>query len=127
MIVDDEVGFLATMASSLRAHGYQVITAMDGESALLEFREHGENLDLVITDLVLPGMSGWEVFTGIREKSPEMPILIMSGHLEPKLEAAVRRSGASGFVQKPFGLGVLLRRVKDILAKSNAAGADYDI
>ncbi|GAB5558701.1 MAG: PAS domain-containing sensor histidine kinase [Synoicihabitans sp.] len=121
MVVDDEVGLLATMASSLRAHGYEVVTAMDGESALLEFKEHGESLDLVVTDLVLPGMSGWEVFTGIREQIPDLPILIMSGHLEPKLEAAVQRSGAAGFVQKPFSLGVLLRRVSQIIAERRSA------
>ena len=123
-MVDDEQGLLATMASSLRNQGYKVITATDGEGALLKFHEHVKELDLVITDLVLPGMSGWGVFTQIRESEPDLPVLIMSGHMEPKIEAAVNRSGAAGFVQKPFGLNVLLRRIRDLMpsdASSDAA------
>jgi CheY-like chemotaxis protein len=117
LMVDDEEGLLETMASSLRDRGYEVITATDGESALLEYREHARDLDLVITDLVLPGLSGWEVFTAIRRAAPDLPVLIMSGHLEPKLEAAVNRSGAAGFLQKPFGLNLLLNRVRELLGK----------
>lgn len=115
LLVDDEQGLLSTMASSLRTHGYEVLTAHDGEAALVEYEEHANQLDLVIVDLVLPGMGGWEVFTHIRESTPELPVLIMSGHLEPKLEVAVNRSGAAGFLQKPFGLNMLLRRVQELV------------
>jgi two-component system, cell cycle sensor histidine kinase and response regulator CckA len=118
LLVDDEEGLLETMASALRKHGWEVITAHDGESAVLEFRQHQGSFDLVITDLVLPGMSGWEVFSIIREAEPKLPILIMSGHLEPKLEAAVNRSGAAGFMQKPFGMTLLLRRVQSFLSRA---------
>lgn len=117
LLIDDEEGLLETMASALRKHGLEVITARDGESAVLEFRQHQGSLDLVVADLVLPGMSGWEVFSVIREADPKLPVLIMSGHLEPKLEAAVNRSGAAGFMQKPFGMTLLLRRVQSFIAK----------
>lgn len=118
LLIDDEEGLLDTMASALRKNGMEVVTARDGESAVLEFRQHQGTLDLVVADLVLPGMSGWEVFSLIREADPQLPVLIMSGHLEPKLEAAVNRSGAAGFMQKPFGMTLLLRRVQSFLAKS---------
>ena len=117
LLIDDEEGLLETMASALRKHDMEVITANDGESAVLEFRQHQGSLDLVVADLVLPGISGWEVFSVVREADPELPVLIMSGHLEPKLEAAVNRSGAAGFMQKPFGMTLLLRRVQSFLAK----------
>ena len=123
LMVDDEQGLLATMASSLPNQGYKVITATDGEGALLKFHEHVKELDLVITDLVLPGMSGWGVFTQIRESEPDLPVLIMSGHMEPKIEAAVNRSGAAGFVQKPFGLNVLLRRIRDLMPSDVSSDA----
>lgn len=116
LLVDDEEGLLETMASSLRGSGFEVVTAIDGEIALLEYKQHAGRLDLVVTDLVLPGMSGWEVFTHLREADPKLPVLIMSGHLEPKLEAAVNRSGAAGFVQKPFGMNAFLQRVRTLLA-----------
>lgn len=125
LLIDDEEGLLETMASALRKHDMEVITANDGESAVLEFRQHQGSWDLVVADLVLPGMSGWEVFSVIREADPELPVLIMSGHLEPKLEAAVNRSGAAGFMQKPFGMTLLLRRVQSFLSRQTAdSGGD---
>jgi PAS domain S-box-containing protein len=117
LLIDDEEGLLETMASALRDRGFEVVTALDGESAILEYRQHAGTLDLVIADLVLPGMSGWEVFSHVREADPKLPVLIMSGHLEPKLEAAVNRSGAAGFLQKPFGMAVFLRRVKSLITQ----------
>jgi len=121
LLIDDEEGLLETMASVLRKSGLEVITAADGESALLEYRQHTAELNLVIADLVLPGMSGWEVFSHIRESDAELPVLIMSGHLEPKLEAAVNRSGAAGFLQKPFGMGAFLRRVQELLTVESSS------
>lgn len=125
LLIDDEEGLLETMASVLSKNGLEVITARDGESAVLEFRQHQRTLNLVVTDLVLPGMSGWEVFSQIREAEPSLPVLIMSGHLEPKLEAAVNRSGAAGFLQKPFGMTLLLNRVRSFLTPA-AEGRDDD-
>jgi len=122
LLVDDEEGLLETMASALRKNGMEVITAHDGESAVFEFRQHQGSLDLVVADLVLPGMNGWEVFSVIHEADPALPVLIMSGHLEPKLDAAVNRSGAAGFLQKPFGMTVLLRRVRSFLARPSPRG-----
>ncbi len=122
LLIDDEEGLLDTMATALRNHGIEVVTALDGESAILEYRQHAAELDLVIADLVLPGMSGWEVFSHIREADPQLPVLIMSGHLEPKLEAAVNRSGAAGFLQKPFGMAAFIRRVKGLISQVSHHG-----
>lgn len=127
LLVDDEEGLLETMAAALRKSGLEVITANDGESAILEYRQHADELDLVIADLVLPGMSGWEVFSHIREADYQLPVLIMSGHLEPKLEAAVNRSGAAGFLQKPFGMTAFLRRVRGLLAQTTESGGGAGI
>jgi len=127
LLIDDEEGLLETMASVLRKNDLEVITANDGESALLEYRQHAQEIDLVVADLVLPGMSGWEVFSHIREADPPLPVLIMSGHLEPKLEAAVNRSGAAGFLQKPFGMKAFLDRVGGLLNRDAAPPAGSGI
>lgn len=120
LVIDDEVGLLNTMVESLQRVGYRSMGAQDGETALKLFREHAATIDLVICDLVLPGMNGWEVFTAMREIRADVTVMIMSGHLEPRLEAAVSRSGAAGFLQKPFSITTLVKRVRETVGKRGA-------
>lgn len=119
LVIDDESGLLETIVETLIREGYDAIGVTDGPSALKVFREHAGNFDLVICDLVLPKMNGWEVFTGIRDIRPDAPVVIMSGHLEPKLKDAVQRSGALGFLQKPFSMGAFLRFVQKLVPSSD--------
>jgi two-component system cell cycle sensor histidine kinase/response regulator CckA len=115
MVVDDESGLLDMMVSALRRSGFAVISAKTGEDAIELYRANVQRIDLAILDLVLPQMSGWELFSQMRGISPLVQVLIMSGHLEPKLESAVSKSGAQGFIQKPFAMATFLRRVSEIL------------
>ncbi|WP_225919287.1 ATP-binding response regulator [Actomonas aquatica] len=115
LVVDDESGLLTTIVETLRREGYFAIGAADGLEALKLFRQYQGQFDLVICDLVLPKMNGWEVFTGMREIRADVAVVIMSGHLEPKLKDAVQRSGASAFLQKPFSMGAFLRFVRKLV------------
>ncbi len=116
MVIDDEQGLLDTIVETLERAGYEAVGFTEGISALEAFRERHGAFDLVICDLVLPKMNGWEVFTGMREVRADAPVVIMSGHLEPKLKDAVQRSGATGFLQKPFSMGAFMRFVKQLVA-----------
>ncbi|MCC5022109.1 MAG: response regulator [Candidatus Synoicihabitans palmerolidicus] len=100
LVVDDEEGLLATLVTALTRAGHDAMGATDGETALKLFREHASDLDLVIW--CFPRCGRMEVFTAIKEMKPEVRVLIMSGHLEPKLENAVGRSGADGFIKSRF-------------------------
>ncbi len=115
LVIDDESGLLETIVETLIREGFEAIGVTDGPSALKVFREQAGDFDLVICDLVLPKMNGWEVFTGMRDIRPDAPVVIMSGHLEPKLKDAVQRSGAIGFLQKPFSMGAFLRFVQKLV------------
>ena len=111
LLIDDELSLLATLTDALQHHGYDVMAAHDGLAGVELFKNHGHNISLVICDLILPQVSGWDIMTKIRELNPTVPVLVMSGHLEPKLESAVARSGAAGFLQKPFSVDTALRRI----------------
>jgi len=116
LVVDDESGLLDMIKLALGRRGYTVLTASTGEEAVEIYGKQPSRIDLAILDLVLPNMSGWEVFDQMREINPGVRVLIMSGHLEPKLHSAVRRSGAKGFIQKPFSMTTFCRQVAEVFA-----------
>lgn len=120
LVIDDERGLLETLACAIRRLGCEVHTASDGIEGLERFKQHADRLNLVLCDLGLPRLSGWDVFTAIRSIRPGLPVLVMSGHVESKLNAAVNRSGAAGFLQKPFSVATAMQQVRQVLG----AGVD---
>ena len=111
LVVDDE-SLLLTMADTILSDfGYKVLTANSGQKALQLLAQPGTRVNLVITDLVMPGMGGRELIERIRQQGLEMPILPTSGYVLPE----DKQTGA-GYLQKPFTSTDLLRKVKIALA-----------
>jgi two-component system, cell cycle sensor histidine kinase and response regulator CckA len=111
LIVDDEDLLLTMGRTVLTAFGYQVLTANSGQKALDIFAQPGTQIDLVITDMVMPNMSGRELIERLRKLKPEQRIISASGYVRPS-------SGeeAEAYLQKPFTSQELLRKVKQALA-----------
>jgi CheY-like chemotaxis protein len=99
----------------LSDYGYNVLTAGSGEKALAILSEDDACVDLVVTDLVMPGMGGRELVERIRQIAPRTRILCTSGYVPP----ADKQSGTQ-FLQKPFTSSGLLARVKRVLAAKAA-------
>ncbi len=110
LMVDDEDLLLNMGQMVLSSYGYRVLTANSGQDAL-KILEGGEPIDLVITDLVMPHMSGRELIERIREMSPSMRILCTSGYVRGQ-----NVEEESGYLQKPFTSQELLKKVKQSLA-----------
>jgi len=111
LVVDDET-LLTTMAEAILSDfGYKVLTANSGRKALEILERPNSEVDLVITDLVMPGMGGRELTERIRALGLQMPVVAMSGYVLPE-----DKSGQSLYLQKPFTTVDLLRRVKAALA-----------
>ena len=109
LLVEDNLEILRSLADLLRESGCRVIEASDGMTALSRIRS--ELVDLVLTDLAMPGVSGWEVATACRERYPNAPIGLITGfgdHLEPD---KIERHGIQFVVAKPFTSTELLREV----------------
>jgi len=110
LVVDDE-NLLLTMAETiLTDYGYKVVTANGGQQALATLARDDLHADLVVTDLVMPGMSGRELVERIRQLAPTLKILCTSGYAMP----ADKRTGAA-YLQKPFTSAELLAKVKQVL------------
>jgi two-component system KDP operon response regulator KdpE len=118
LVVDDEPQILRVMRASLPARGYEVRTAPGGLEALDEINK--EMPDLVVLDLVMPGVSGLEVCQRIREFS-QVPIIVLSARGSEKDKVAALDLGADDYVIKPFGMDELLARMRAVLRRSPAA------
>ena len=118
LVVDDEPQILRSLRTTLAAHGYDVQTAASGEEAVALVEGHMP--DLVVLDLVLPGISGLDVCRYLRERSP-VPILILSARGDERDKVAALDLGADDYLTKPFGVNELLARIRAALRR--AAGA----
>jgi two-component system, cell cycle sensor histidine kinase and response regulator CckA len=115
LLVEDEESLRALVSRVLLGCGYTVLEAGSGEEALRVAAEHDGSIDLLLTDVVMPGLGGRQLGEQIRELYPGVRVLYMSGHTED----AVVRSGVLHeevpFLQKPFRPTTLTRKIRDIL------------
>jgi two-component system, OmpR family, KDP operon response regulator KdpE len=115
LVVDDEPQLLRVMRTSLPARGFDVRLMQSGEDALDEIRK--EMPDLIILDLMMPGLSGLEVCRRVREFSP-VPIIVLSAKGSETDKVAALNLGADDYVTKPFGMEELLARIRAVLRRS---------
>ncbi|HEY0945507.1 MAG TPA: response regulator [Opitutaceae bacterium] len=118
LLVDDEESLLHALSFALTRNGCEVLKARDGFEAVDTFKAHSREIALVLCDLGLPNMSGWEAFMKMKEVSPDVRVLVMSGHLEPTLHAEITRAGAKGFLQKPFSVASAVAEVRALLGQT---------
>lgn len=106
LLIDDEVEFASTLAERLNLRGFSTCVLFDGETALA--RLGAESFDLVLLDVMLPGMHGLEVLRRIREMRPETPVILLTGHSSTKDGIEGMRQGAKSYLSKPIDLRELL-------------------
>jgi CheY-like chemotaxis protein len=115
LIIEDEEFLIEYMEGVLRGKGYQTLTARDGEAAIEIYKNHGKDIDLVVSDLGLPRLSGRDVFTRLKEINPGLKLVVASGYIEPELRTEMTRSGAKEFLQKPYQPSAILKCVRKVL------------
>jgi len=119
MVVDDERFIIEITGEWLRELGYQVVEASSGQEALGAYEARRGGIDLVILDMVMPGMDGGETFDGLRAIDPDVKVLLISGYgLNGRIKE-IRSQGCRGFLQKPFTILQLSEKIKAILAEAS--------
>lgn len=121
LFVEDEELLLDLMRELLQEQGYRVIVAKDGLEAIEVFSKQRAEIDLVVTDMGLPGLGGWEVFLRIREIDPNAKVLLASGYLDPDMKAKMLRAGAADLLQKPYVPSELFQRIRKALDQPGGA------
>ncbi len=120
LIVDDDRDMVRGLEDNLTLEGYEVLTARDGQAGL-ETAE-SERPDLVILDILMPGMDGLEVCRRLRRQNAEVRILLLTAKGQESDKVIGLELGADDYVSKPFGLLELLARVKAQLRRARASG-----
>ncbi len=114
LIVEDELPIAEGLKFNFQQEGYSAQICGDGPSALAAMRGADGAFDLVVLDLMLPGMSGYEICKEIRAHDPHVPILVLSARSDSKDKAYAFDCGADQYVTKPFDLGEVLSRVRNL-------------
>jgi two-component system cell cycle sensor histidine kinase/response regulator CckA len=118
LLVEDEIAFCEMTAELLRKEGYNVLEAADGPSAIARAREYGEPIDVLLTDLVLPGLNGREVANRISESRPGVKVVYMSGYTAPSVINQGLLESNVVLLPKPFTRVTLLRKLRAVLDRA---------
>ncbi|MFA7677767.1 MAG: response regulator [Candidatus Omnitrophota bacterium] len=120
LIADDEPDFIYVLSVRLEVNGYEVITARDGEEALSKTKE--EEPDLVILDLMMPKINGFEVCRMLKfdDAYKSIPIVILSALDQQRDREKATTNGADAYFIKPFDLKLLLTKIEDLLKRGSS-------
>ncbi|MCJ7603531.1 MAG: response regulator [Desulfobulbaceae bacterium] len=111
LLVDDEEEFCKMLSERLENRGMKVSAVLSGEDAVA--RVEDQNFDAIIVDLAMPGIDGLETLRRIKEKRPDLEILMLTGHGTIKTSIEAMKLGAEDFLEKPVDMKVLLEKISD--------------
>jgi CheY-like chemotaxis protein len=120
LLVEDDQTMRLAAQQLLSKVGYRVVTAVDGQNGLDAYRAHRAALSLVITDVVMPKLSGFDLYESIRGESRGVPVLFMSGFPAPNFRKTVGQDPRVAFVTKPWTASELLAQVRQLLEVPHA-------
>jgi len=115
LLVEDEASVRQLVREILESKGYRVLEAENGPAGLIASSHYKEKIDLIITDVVMPGMSGRELAQHVLESRPEIKVLYLSGYTEEAIVNEGSLDSGKAFLQKPFTLQNLSRKVREVL------------
>ena len=117
LLIDDEKMIIDVGQELLQELGFDVLTATSGPDAIDIYRQKSADIDLVIMDLIMPGMSGGETFDRLKEIDTQVKVLLSSGYSINGQAAKILERGCDGFIQKPFNINQLSEKIQGIIAK----------
>ena len=120
LLIDDEEIITDVGQAMLENLGYRVIVANGGQQAVETLRNRTEQIDLVILDMIMPGIDGGKTFDRIRAIRPSLPVLLSSGYSLDGQANRIIQGGCDGFIQKPFNLYQLSVKVRQVLSSKTA-------
>jgi CheY-like chemotaxis protein len=115
LLIDDEKIIIDVGKELLRKLGYKVLSAGGGREAIDVLKINKDKIDLVILDMIMPIMGGGEVYKRIKQISPDVKVLLSSGYSINGEASEILKRGCNGFIQKPFSIKDLSKKIRDIL------------
>jgi DNA-binding response OmpR family regulator len=115
LVVEDERLMRRLLERILCTNDTSVLLAADGQEAVDIYRDHKWQISVVLLDLGLPKLSGWEVFKNLKQQNPNVCVIVASGYLDPDLKSRMRDAGVQYFIEKPYKLDELLATLHGVI------------
>ena len=127
LLVDDDHEMLIALKEGFQKYkdSFSILLAADGLKAVESLKKN--TTSLVVTDLKMPGMDGFELLVHIMEQYPDIPVIIITGYSTPEMEHLAREGGAIGYVAKPFLIENLARQIMSTLRKESEGGTLHNV
>ena len=123
LLVDDEAMIMQVGKGILEALGYKVLTATSGKEALEVYQANRDAIAITILDMVMPGLGGGETYDALKSMNPDVKVLLSSGYSSAGQATEILQRGCNGFLQKPFNIGALSEKIREILDSSGFLAA----
>jgi PAS domain S-box-containing protein len=117
LLVDDEDMIIQVGQDMIESLGYEILTAKNGKEAVEIYEKNIEKIDMVILDIIMPVMDGGETYDKLKEINPDIKVLLSSGYGINGQATEILDCGCNGFIQKPFNMKALSKKIRDILDK----------
>ncbi len=111
LVVEDEEKMVYLLRKALLRNEYDVLVAPDGEQAMDLYHRHKEKIRVVLLDLGLPKIAGWEVILRMKKENPNVKVIVTSGYIEPDLKSKMQHAGVQGFIEKPYNPADIIQMV----------------
>jgi two-component system, cell cycle sensor histidine kinase and response regulator CckA len=115
LVVEDESLMRRLLERILCTDDTSVMLAADGQEAIDMYRDHKQEIGVVLLDLGLPKLSGWEVFKNLKQQNPDVCVIVASGYLDPDLKSRMHDAGVQYFIEKPYKLNELLATLQGVI------------
>jgi DNA-binding NtrC family response regulator len=115
LFVDDDLHLLISSTECLKNEGFNVIAAASPLEATVLFAKHMSEIDILITDVQMPGISGPELYSKLATEKPDLPVLFISGQLKPPVIEDKGSNQRAAFLEKPFTPDMLIQKVKEMV------------
>ena len=120
LIVEDDEPLLRLLRFFLSDEGYNVLSASTGEEAVDTYKKHRREIDLVLTDLGLPGLTGKDEILTLERINPNVRIICASGYLDPNVKSEMFQAGAKAMINKPYAPQEILQKVRTVLESTDS-------
>ena len=118
LLVDDEEIVIGVGKQMLKKLGFSVLTATSGQEALDIFKVNKDRIDLVVLDMIMPGMGAGDTYDELQVLDPDIKVLLSSGYGVDEQTNEVLQRGCKGFIQKPFNMQVLSEKIKEVMQEA---------